>query len=472
MPMPPHLIKAQAALVAKRLAMAGMAKSAVPAISVSKPNSLHQPVMKDTPAAMAVPTIDIGKVALKPKFMKVSKVERRQVDRLGLVATITASLSKSLGLEIVPASKATNIPGIIKTRSATLNHAVGRGGIPFGRLIVLTGSEGGGKTTLALELVAEVQKMGGVGLYIDAEHKLDLDYAASLGVNLDELLVAYPENAEEGFKTLSGTIDLVRASYAEQKSKDGKITQSCGVEVPVILILDSVNALLSKLAAEADYGEGGGAGLGSHARAFSEALPKFLKKVRGQMVAPIFISQQRAKISSYGGGKEKVSGGNAVKFYAAMVLDIVRTGNYRRNGAESGPYIGSEVEVTVIKNQVAKPYQVAALRNHWGTGTDVVHSLLLHAVTLGILNRGSGGWYEIPWDGDTNGIKLVDGCLKWQGQTGYHRTIAKIPALATYIQTKVDEEFIKLASEPIPDATIPDIPSSKEEINDEATKMG
>lgn len=436
MPMPPHLQKLHDAKHGGGKTIAAGVKIAAPAVVKVPAKPGPKPVKK-----AAAPVI----------------VERRKVDRLSLVESIVASIGKELDVEITPMSRATNIPGIVRTRSATLNHAIGRGGLPFGRLIVFTGGEGGGKTTEALETCAEVQAMGGIAMYQDAEHKLDLDYARKLGVNADEMIISYPDNVTESFQIMTRTIDKARDATVEKRDKEGNITQTATDPIPIVIIMDSVNALLSKIQSEADYGENNSAGLGAQARAFSECLPKFIKHVRGQMVMPILISQQRSKMSTgpHGGsGKEKVAGGNAVKFYAALILDIVYIGKYRRGGAESGPFIGSELEITPIKNQVGAPHQKARVNNLWGSGTDAVHSLLLQAVKMGVLNSSSGGWYEMPWDGDAKGLAVKEGCIKFQGQLGYKRVVAKVPAVAAAIEAAVYAKFEELA--PMPEVIIPE----------------
>lgn len=434
MAMPPHL---QEALERKRAAKAA--------------GTLPPPKLVPKPAPKSKQPSPVKLVPPPPPRIK--------VDKLGLVAAI-CGMSKAMGMEIIQGSKAANIPGVIHTNAA-LDGAIGRGGIPYGRLTVYTGGEGGGKTTLALENCREVQHTGGIAIYIDAERKLDLQYAADLGVNVDELLMAYPDNAEDGFKFMDGAIDKIAAATAplyEKKNGKNVLVREALPPVPVVLILDSVNALLSKIQTDGDYGD---QTMGQQARAFSEALPRFLRKVSGHMVACIFISQQRSKMGGQhqGSNKEKVSGGNAVKYYAALVLDIIFIGKYRKNGADSGPWIGSEVKIIPIKNQIAKPFQEAMTRIHWGTGFDQDWCLLQRAEDMHLLNTASGGWYDLPWDGPEAD---AEGTLKWQGQNGFKKLCLKVPTLRDYIHNACYEKFTTLS--PLPVAEVVEVtPEEAEE---------
>jgi recombination protein RecA len=289
-----------------------------------------------------------------------------------------------------PASgHAVKIPGVLSTRCETLDAASGRGGFPFSRISVITGGEAVGKTTVGLHLAAEVQSLGGVGLYLDLEHKLDVDYARSLGVNTDELILSQPNTGEQAFAIADSFVTRIREEEGYQ-------------DIPVLIFLDSINASTPETTFKAGYDD---QQPGAQGRLFSKALPKIAKKMSGLKVAFVMVSQIREKIVQGGGSfREKVSGGNAVKFYAACVLEL-----FRKDWLEvDGRQIGTVVDATFIKNQVAKPFGKARYNVVWGRGIDYHHSLLVRAAELGLASIGAGGWYEVthPTTGEV---------FRWQG---------------------------------------------------------
>jgi recombination protein RecA len=308
------------------------------------------------------------------------------------------------------------LPGVISTQCATLDAAIGRGGVPMGRVTVVTGGEAAGKTTLLLHLLAETQRLGGVGLYLDLEHKLDVDYAAALGVNMDEAFISQPRCAEDAFRITQALLEKIRATAAWRN-------------VPVFVGLDSINASTPQAEMDSDYDDAKPA---MTARFFNKALPKIVKHMSGLRVSFVMVSQPREKITSFGAYKEKISGGNAVKFYAAVVIDVKKKGFLK---GEADRNIGTLVEAEVIKNQIARPFQKCEYHIVWGSGVDREQALLARASELGVLNLGASAWYEMP---DPDGGKV----LKWQGVKGYERLIVSRPELAAHIDQRVRERFV------------------------------
>lgn len=308
------------------------------------------------------------------------------------------------------------LPGIISTQCATLDAAIGRGGFPMGRVTVVTGGEAAGKTTLLLHGLAETQRMGGIGLFLDLEHKLDIDYAAALGVNLDEAFISQPRCAEDAFRIAQALLERVRSTAAWRG-------------VPIFVALDSINASTPQAAMEGDYDDAKPA---LTARFFNNALPKIVKHMSGLKVSLVMVSQPREKITSFGAYKEKISGGNAVKFYAAVVIDLKKQG-FLKGDADRN--IGTVVQAEIIKNQIARPFGKCEYHIVWGSGIDREQALLARASEIGVLNLGASAWYEMP-DPDTDGKTI-----RWQGVKGYERLIASRPALATQIEQRVRERF-------------------------------
>ncbi|WP_252275681.1 recombinase RecA [Pseudomonas subflava] len=271
----------------------------------------------------------------------------------------------------------------ISTGSLGLDIALGIGGLPKGRIVEIYGPESSGKTTLTLSVIAEAQKMGATCAFVDAEHALDPDYAGKLGVNVDDLLVSQPDTGEQALEI---TDMLVRSNAVD------------------VIIVDSVAALVPKAEIE---GEMGDAHVGLQARLMSQALRKITGNIKNANCLVIFINQIRMKIGVMFGNPETTTGGNALKFYASVRLDIRRTGAVK----EGDEVVGSETRVKVVKNKVAPPFRQAEFQIMYGKGIYRTGEIIDLGVQLGLVEK-SGAWYSYQGNkigqGKANAAKFLE----------------------------------------------------------------
>lgn len=332
-------------------------------------------------------------------------------EKMKALAAAMAQIEKQFGKGSVMKMGDKEVPkmDVISTGSIKLDAALGIGGLPRGRVVEIYGPESSGKTTMCLQTVAECQKLGGVAAYIDAEHALDPQYAQKLGVNLEELLISQPSSGEEALEICE------------------KLVSSGGVD---LVVIDSVAALTPKAELEGDMGD---SLPGLQARLMSQALRKLTAAIQRTNTLVVFINQIRMKIGVMFGSPETTTGGNALKFYASVRLDIRRTGAVK-NGDE---VIGSETRVKVVKNKVAPPFRQAEFNILYGEGVSKVGEILDLGVDMKLIEK-SGSWFSY------NGARLG------QGQANTEREIKSRPELFAELERLVRAELIGDGSEVAP----------------------
>lgn len=288
----------------------------------------------------------------------------------------------------------------IPTGSLSLDIALGLGGIPKGRIVEIYGPESSGKTTVALHMVAEVQKRGGVAGFIDAEHALDPVYAKNIGVNIEDLYISQPDNGEQAMEI---TETLVRSGAVD------------------IIIVDSVAALVPKAEIDGDMGD---SHVGLQARLMSQALRKLTAVISKSNCVVIFINQLREKIGVMFGNPETTTGGRALKFYASIRMDVRRTETLK----QAGEMIGNHTRVKVVKNKIAPPFKEAEFDIMFGQGISREGDIVDLAANVGIINK-SGAWYAY------NDVKIG------QGRENAKTYLRENPEIMDEIEEKVRDHY-------------------------------
>ena len=293
---------------------------------------------------------------------------------------------------------------VIPTGSISLNAALGVGGYPKGRIIEIYGPESSGKTTLAIHAIAECQKAGGIAAFIDAEHAFDRFYAEKLGVDIENLYISQPDNGEQALEIAD---QLIRSSAID------------------IIVIDSVAALTPKKEIEGDMGD---SAVGLQARLMSQALRKLTSTISKTNTTCIFINQVREKIGVMFGNPETTTGGNALKFYASVRLDIRRVTSIK----DGDNVIGNQVRVKIVKNKVAPPFRKAEFEITFGEGISKIGEIVDLGVEYGIIKK-SGSWFSY---GDS---KLA------QGRDAVKNLLKDNPELCEELEAKIMEELHKQA---------------------------
>lgn len=327
-----------------------------------------------------------------------STKERQQAVELAM-GQIERQFGKGAIMRLGSDTTVADIP-VIPTGALSLDVALGLGGVPRGRVVEIFGPEASGKTSLALHIVAEAQKRGGIAAFIDAEHALDLSYARKLGVNVDDLLISQPDTGEQALEI---TEVLVRSGAMDA------------------VVIDSVAALVPRAEIE---GEMGDAHMGLQARLMSQALRKLTAAISKSKTTVIFINQIRMKLGVLFGNPETTTGGNALKFYSSIRLDIRRLSAIK-DGQET---IGNRTRVKAVKNKLAPPFKVAEFDIMYGQGISKEGDILDMATALNIVDK-SGAWYS--YGGERMG----------QGRENVKAFLQEHPDICSAIERKVREAY-------------------------------
>jgi recombination protein RecA len=330
--------------------------------------------------------------------------DKARAEKAKALAAALSQIEKQFGkgsiMRLVDAESQVSDIQVVSTGSLGLDVALGVGGLPRGRVVEIYGPESSGKTTLTLQVIAEMQKIGGICAFIDAEHALDVTYAAKLGVRLEDLLISQPDTGEQALEIADS---LVRSGAVD------------------LIVIDSVAALTPRAEIE---GEMGDSLPGLQARLMSQALRKLTGTIKRTNSMVIFINQIRMKIGVMFGNPETTTGGNALKFYATVRLDIRRTGSIKR-GDE---VVGSETKVKVVKNKVAPPFKFAEFDILYGEGVSRQGEIIDLGVLANVVEK-SGAWFSY------NGERIG------QGKDNAREYLRENAALALEIENKVREHF-------------------------------
>lgn len=336
--------------------------------------------------------------------------EKQQInpDKLKVLNAVMDKIEKDFGKGSIMRMSSANIENVavIPTGSITLDIALGVGGYPKGRVIEIYGPESSGKTTLALHAIAEAQKTGGIAAFIDAEHAFDSFYAQKLGVDVDNLLISQPDNGEQALEIAD---NLIRSSAID------------------IVVIDSVAALTPKAEIEGEMGE---SKMGLQARLMSQALRKLTSSISKTKTVCIFINQLRDKIGVVYGNPETTTGGNALKFYASVRIDIRKASSIKDGDTQ----LGARAKVKVVKNKVAPPFRKAEFDIMFGEGISRIGEIIDLGVEFNIIKK-SGSWFSY---GET---KLG------QGRDAVKELLTDNIELAEEIETKVREAMKQAATD-------------------------
>ena len=338
--------------------------------------------------------------AKKPALKKAGKdIDPRQA-KLNALTQALSNIEKDYGRGAVMklGDEAVEQVDVIPSGSIGLNAALGVGGYPRGRIIEIFGPESSGKTTLAIHAIAEAQKAGGIAAFIDAEHAFDRFYAAALGVDIDNLIISQPDNGEQALEIAD---QLIRSAAVD------------------IVVVDSVAALTPKKEIEGDMGDNV---VGLQARLMSQALRKLTSTISKTNTTCIFINQLREKIGVMFGNPETTTGGNALKFYSSVRLDIRRVTAIK----DGDNVIGNQVRVKIVKNKVAPPFRKAEFEITFGEGISRVGEIVDLGVEYGIIQK-SGSWFSY------NDTRLA------QGRDATKQVIKDNPELAEELEAKIME---------------------------------
>ena len=329
--------------------------------------------------------------------------DRNDRERLKAIEMAVGQIEKQFGkgsiMRLGQKDAAYTIPAI-STGAVSLDYALGIGGVPRGRVIEIFGPESSGKTTLALQVIAQAQKLGGMAAFVDAEHALDSQYAVKLGVDLENLLVSQPDNGEQALEIVEA---LVRSGAVD------------------VVVVDSVAALVPRAEIEGEMGE---AQMGLQARLMSQALRKLTGIVSKSKTSLIFINQLREKIGVMFGNPETTTGGRALKFYASVRIDIRRIGAIK----DGDQVVGGRTRVKVVKNKVAPPFREAEFDVMYGEGISKEGDLLDLAVDRKIVEK-SGTWFAF------GGERLG------QGRENVKQFLKENPAITSTIEDRVRREL-------------------------------
>lgn len=352
-----------------------------------------------------------------------NKAEKAKALNLA-VAAIEKQFGKGSIMRLGTGQKLVTNLDVIPTGSFGLDVALGIGGIPRGRIVEIYGPESSGKTTLTLHVVAECQKKGGVCAFVDAEHAIDVTYAAALGVNVDDLLISQPDTGEEALEIVDA---LVRSNAVD------------------LIIVDSVAALTPKAEIEGNMGD---SHMGLQARLMSQALRKLTGTISKSKACVVFINQIRMKIGVMFGNPETTTGGNALKFYSSIRMDIRRTGAITKGEN----VVGNRTRVKVVKNKVAAPFKQAEFDILYGKGINRLGEIVDKATDLEVIQK-SGSWYSFGEEKIGQGRDNVIDYLKENNK----------------VRNEIVKQVYKLSEIPLPQSASPEPTKSEPEASAEAT---